>query len=76
MLDFISSKAELLDTNIFELWMSGDNKDVYLSVCYVAELIFDKNDKMRTVDNVSATCLRTCSSQIVDEIFRCTTQSK
>ena len=66
MLDFISSKAELLGTNLFELWMSGDNKDVYLSVCYVAELIFDKNDKMRTVDNVSATCLRTCSMQLTN----------
>ena len=66
MLGFISSKAELLDTNIFELWMSGDNKDVYLSVCYVAQRIFDKNDKMRTVDNVSATCLRTCSMQLTN----------
>ena len=66
MIGFISSKAELLDTNIFELWMSGDNKDVYLSVCYVAELIFDKNDKMRTVDKVSATCLRTCSMQLTN----------
>ena len=66
MIGFISSKAELLDTNIFELWMSGDNKDVYLSVCYVAQLIFDKNDKMRTVDKVSATCLRTCSMQLTN----------
>ena len=66
MIGFISSKAELLDTNIFELWMSGDNKDVYLSVCYVAQRIFDKNDKMRTVDKVSATCLRTCSMQLTN----------